>query len=137
MKAFTLLAALAATLLFTPATVRAESKLDEEMGVLKDAMRGLGRLGEDFAKGEKLAKDAIASIEKSKTMVPKVVKEIKDEAERKAQMDEYVKQMDALAEGFKKAEAACQAKDAAKLKEAIEALNAMKKKGHEQFTDEE
>jgi hypothetical protein len=105
--------------------------------VLKDAMRGLGRLGEDFAKGEKLAKDAIASIEKSKTMVPKVVKEIKDEAERKTQMEEYVKQMDALAEGFKKAEAACQAKDAAKLKEAIEALNAMKKKGHEQFTDEE
>lgn len=137
MKALPLLAALASALLFTPAPILAESKLDEEMGVLKDAMRGLGRLGEDFAKGEKLAQDAIASIEKSKSMVPKVVKEIKDEAERKAQMDEYVKQMDALAEGFKKAEAACKAKDAAKLKEAIDALNAMKKKGHEQFTEEE
>ena len=137
MKALALLAALATTLLFTPAPVRADSELDKEMKVLKDVMRGLSRLGEDFAKGEKLAKEAIASIEKSKSMVPKLVGDIKDEAERKTQQEEYVKQMEALAEGFGKVEAACQAKDAAKLKEALDALGAMKKKGHEQFTDEE
>lgn len=137
MKALTLLAALAATLILTPAPVRAESQLDKEMKVLKETMKGLSRLGDDFGKGEKLAQDAIASIEKSKTMVPKVVKEIKDEAEKKTQLEEYVKQMEALAAGFGQAEAACQAKDAVKLKEALDALGAMKKKGHEKFTEED
>ena len=128
--------ALAALLALAP-SARAGSDLEKEMKVLKKVTRDLGRLEGDFAKGQELAKQAIEASKKSREMVPEKVADMKDELAKTAATEEYKKQMDALIEAYAVVEKACMDKDEAKLKESLDALDALKKKGHQQFTDEE
>lgn len=107
------------------------------MKVLKKTTRELGQLEGDFAKGEALAKEATEAVNKAKEIVPEVIEKIPDAAAKAAAIQEYKSQMEALAGGYVAVGKACADKDEAKLKEALDALYAMKKKGHEKFTEED
>ena len=130
------LAAMAMFALATP-FAHAGGPLETEMKTLKKVTKELSRLDGQFEKGVDLAKQATDAIAKSRERVPAVVEEIKDEAEKKAALEEYKKEMDGLSKGYEAVAQACKDKDAAKLKEALDALDGMKKKGHEKFTKEE
>ncbi len=137
MKPSTIFACALAALILTVSPASAGTDLAKEMKVLKKVTKDLGRLEGDFAKGQKLAKEAIEAVNKSKDLVPEVVGKITDEKAKAAAIEDYKKQMTALAEGYAAVEKACAEKDEAKLKEALDGLDAMKKKGHEKFTEEE
>jgi exonuclease VII small subunit len=130
------LAAMAMFALATPFAL-AGGPLETEMKTLKKVTKELAKLDGQYEKGADLVKQASDAIAKSRDRVPAVVGEIKDEAAQKAALEDYKKQMDALAKGYEAVGQACKDKDAAKLKEALEALDAMKKKGHEKFTKED
>lgn len=130
------LAALAMLTLAIPAAT-AGGSLESEMKTLKKVTKELSKLDGQYEKGIDLAKQATDAIAKSRERVPPVVEEIKDEAGKNAAIEDYKKQMDALAKGYEAVGQACKDKDAAKLKEALDALDGMKKKGHEKFTKDD
>jgi hypothetical protein len=136
MKAF-LVAVLAVVAIALAAPAVHASALEKEMEVIGKATKGLKRLDGDFAKGEKLAAEALEAAKKSKELVPTMVEKMPDGAEKTAAIEAYKKQMDALIAGFEAVARACKDKDAAKFQEAFEALGPMKKEGHTQFMEED
>lgn len=119
------------------APVAISSPLEKQMEVIGKATKGLKKIEGDFAKGEKLAVEALEAAKKSRDIIPTLVKDMKDEAAKAAATEDYKKQMDALIKGFEDLRDACIAKDSAKFQETFMALGEMKKKGHDAFMEEE
>jgi hypothetical protein len=118
-------------------SVRADdTPLAKEMEVIDDAYKALRRT-EDAAEGAKLAREAQAGVLKAITMTPDFVAAGGHPGGKERAMAEYKKQMAQLFVVFCDVEAAFLEKDMAKVQELVKALKDSKKKGHDEFMEED
>ncbi|MFC7337709.1 cytochrome b562 [Haloferula chungangensis] len=118
-------------------SVRADdSPVAKEMEVIDDAYKALRRT-DDAAEGAKLARAAQAGVLKAITMTPEFIEAGGHAAGKEAGTVEYKKQMAQLFIIFCDVEAAFLAKDFDKVQELVGALKDSKKKGHEEFMEDE
>ena len=118
-------------------SVRADdTPLAKEMEVIDDAYKALRRT-EDAAEGAKLAREAQAGVLKAITMTPDFVASGGHPGGKERAMAEYKKQMAQLFVVFCDVEAAFLEKDMAKVQELVKALKDSKKKGHDEFMEED
>ncbi len=118
-------------------SVRADdTPLAEQMEVIDDAYKALRRT-EDAADGAKLAREAQAGVLKAITMTPDFVAAGGHPGGKERAMAEYKKQMAQLFVVFCDVEAAFLENDMAKVQELVKALKDSKKKGHDEFMEED
>lgn len=126
-----------AALCLMPVPARADdSPLAKQMEALDDAYKAFRR-ETDPVKGAKAAREAQDSVLKAIPMAPEMVEKIPaGEAKDKA-LASYRLQMGKVFVALCEVEAAFVAKDLAKVSELVTTLKGQKKKGHDEFIDEE
>ena len=118
-------------------SVRADdSPMAKEMEVIDDAYKALRRT-DDAAEGAKLAREAQAGVLKAITMVPEFVEAGGHPGGKEKGMVAYKKQMAQLYIIFCDVEDAFLDKNMDKVQELVTALKDSKKKGHEEFMEDE
>ena len=113
-----------------------DSPLAKEMEVINDAYKSLRRT-KDAAEGVKLAREAQAGVLKAVTMTPEFVEAGGHPDGKEKAMVSFKKQMAQLFITFCDIEAAFLAEDLDKVKELITPLKDSKKKGHNEFMEED
>jgi hypothetical protein len=126
-----------AALCLMPVPARADdSPLAKQMEALDDAYKAFRR-ETDPVKGAKAAREAQDSVLKAIPMAPEMVEKMPaGEAKDKA-LASYRLQMGKVFVALCEVEAAFVAKDLAKVTELVTTLKGQKKKGHDEFIDEE
>lgn len=126
-----------AALCLMPVPARADdSPLAKQMEALDDAYKAFRR-ETDPVKGAKAAREAQDSVLKAIPMAPEMVEKMPaGEAKDKA-LASYRLQMGKVFVVLCEVEAAFVAKDLAKVTELVTTLKGQKKKGHDEFIDEE
>lgn len=119
-------------------SVRADedSPMAKEMEVIDDAYKALRRT-DDAAEGVKLAQEAQGGVLKAITMTPEFIEAGGHPDGKEKAMVAYKKQMAQLYIIFCDIEAAFLAKDMDKVQELIQPLKDSKKKGHNEFMEDE
>lgn len=120
-----------------PAPAQADdTPLAEQMDVLNDAYKALRRT-DDAAEGAKLAREAQAAMVKAFAMTPAFVEKGGHADGKEKAMAVYRKQIAELLVVLCDIEAAFVAEDLDKVKELIDPLRESKKKGHDEFMEDE
>ena len=138
MKKLIFPALLLASALMLPTPVRAEddTPLAKEMEKVDDAFKGFRR-ETDPVKGAKAAREAQDSVLKTVALVPALIEKMPaGEAKEKA-IVAYRTQIGQLFVTFCEIEAAFVAKDLPGVAKLVDALKSAKKKGHDEFMEEE
>lgn len=119
-------------------SVRADddSPMAKEMDVVNDAYKMLRRT-DDAAEGAKLAREAQGGVLKAITMTPPFVEAGGHPDGKEKAMVSFKKQMAQLYITFCDIEAAFLAEDLDKVQELIQPLKDSKKKGHNEFMEED
>jgi hypothetical protein len=118
-------------------SVRADdTPLAEQMEIVNDSYKALRRV-KDAAEGVKLAREGQAAVLKSITMTPEFVEAGGHPDGKEKAMVAYKKQMAALYITFCDAESACLDGDLEKIQELVQAFKDSKKKGHNEFMEED
>ena len=131
-----ILCGLAATLMFVQPSMADDTPLGEQMEAMNDAYKAMRR-ETDPAKGAALAKTAQDAMVKGIVELPEMVKGMPDGPDKAKASAEYRKMMGSLISTLADMELAFLNKDMAKVKEIVESMRDMKKKGHEKFIEEE
>ena len=113
-----------------------ETALGKQMEAMNDAYKAMRR-EEDPAKGAALAREAQDAMVKAIVEVPELVKAMPDGPDKAKASAEYRKMMGGLIATLADMEIAFLSNDLAKVKEIVESMRDMKKKGHKQFMEEE
>jgi hypothetical protein len=138
MKKLIFPALLLASALMLPTPVRAEedTPLAKEMEKVDEAFKGFRR-ETDPVKGAKAAREAQEAVLKALPLIPAMIEKMPaGEAKEKAIVG-YRTQMGQLFVTFCEVEAAFVAKDTAAVTKLVESVKGAKKKGHDQFMEEE
>ena len=138
MKKLIFPALLLASALMLPTPIRAEedSPLAKEMEKVDDAFKGFRR-ETDPVKGAKAAREAQEGVLKALPLIPALIEKMPaGEAKEKA-IVAYRTQMGQLFVTFCEVEAAFVAKDLPAVTKLVDSLKSAKKKGHDEFMEEE
>lgn len=119
-----------------PLHAEEDTPLGKQMEEVDDAYKALRRT-EDAEEGAKLARTAQDGVLKAITMTPGFIEEGNHPGGKEKAMASYRKQMGQLFVTFCEVEEAFLAKDFDKVQELIKPLKASKKKGHNEFMEEE
>lgn len=136
MKTKLILCGLAAALMFVQPSMADDTPLAEQMDAMNDAYKAMRR-ETDPAKGAELARKAQDAIVKAITETPEMVKDMPDGPDKTKASAEFRKMMGGLIATLADMELAFLNNDMAKVKEIVEAMRDMKKKGHDKFMEEE
>lgn len=138
MKTKMIICGIAATLMFVQPG-RAEDEdtpLAKQMEAMNDAYKAMRR-ETDTAKGASLAREAQDAMVKAIAEVPDLVKAMPDGPEKAKASAEFRKMMGSLISTLAGMELAFLDGDLDKVKEIVESMRDMKKKGHDKFMEEE
>ncbi|MCH7227821.1 cytochrome b562 [Haloferula sp. A504] len=120
-----------------PAPAQADdTPLAEQMEILNDAYKAMRRT-DDAAEGAKLAREAQAAVAKAFSMTPEFVEKGGHPAGKEKAMASYRMQTAQLLVVLCEIETAFLAEDLDKVKELITPLRESKKKGHDEFMEDE
>jgi hypothetical protein len=137
MKMKLILCGFAASLMFVqPTMAEDDTPLAKQMDAMNDAYKAMRR-ETDPAKGAALAKEAQDAMVKAITETPELVKAMPDGPDKAKASAEYRKMMGSLISTLASMELAFLDNDMAKVKEIVESMRDMKKKGHDKFMEEE
>jgi ABC-type transport system substrate-binding protein len=126
-----------AALCLMPVPARADdSPLAKQMETLDDAYKAFRR-ETDPVKGAKAAREAQESVLKAIPMVPAMVEKMPAGEPKDKALASYRLQMGKLFVALCEVEAAFVAKDLPKVAELVTTLKGQKKKGHDEFIEEE
>ncbi len=121
----------------TPTPVRADdTPLAEQMEILNDAYKAFRRT-DDAAEGAKLAREAQAAVVKAFAMTPEFVEKGGHPGGKEKAMAGYRKMTAQLLVTLCEVEEAFLAEDFDKVKELVTPIRDSKKKGHDEFMEEE
>ncbi|WP_193212087.1 cytochrome b562 [Luteolibacter marinus] len=129
---------LLATACLVPTPVRADddSPLAKQMESLDDAYKGFRR-EKDPAKGAALAREAQDAVLKAVPMVPGLIESMPDGEDKAKAIAAYRTQMGQLFVALCEVESAFVAKDLDKVAELVNTLKSQKKKGHDEFMEDD
>ncbi|GAA5482753.1 cytochrome b562 [Haloferula sargassicola] len=119
-----------------PAPAEEETPLGEQMEAFNDAYKAMRRV-DDSAEGAKLAREAQEAILKAFTMTPELVEKGGHPGSKEAAMASYRTQIARVLVTMCEIEAAFVADDKDKVKELVGSLRDAKKKGHDEFMEDE
>jgi uncharacterized protein YyaL (SSP411 family) len=136
MKIKLILCGFAAALMFVQPSMADDTPLAEQMDAMNDAYKAMRR-ETDPAKGAELARTAQDAMVKAIVETPEMLKAMPDGPEKAKASAEYRKMMGGLIATLADMEIAFLNNDMAKVKEIVEAMRDMKKKGHEKFIEED
>jgi soluble cytochrome b562 len=137
MKMKLILCGLAASLMFIQPTMADEdTPLAKQMDAMNDAYKAMRR-ETDPAKGAALAKEAQDAMVKAITETPELVKAMPDGPDKAKASAEYRKMMGSLISTLADMELAFLDGNLDKVKEIVDTMREMKKKGHDKFMEDE
>jgi hypothetical protein len=136
MKMKLILCGFAAALMFVQPSMADDTPLAEQMDVMNDAYKAMRR-ETDPAKGAALARTAQDAMVKAIIETPEMVVGMPDGPEKAKASAEYRKMMGGLIATLADMELAFLNNDMAKVKEIVEAMREVKKKGHDKFMEED
>lgn len=120
-----------------PAPLRADdTPMAEQMEILNDSYKAIRRT-EDAAEGAKLAREAQMAVAKAFAMTPQFVEKGGHPAGKEKAMASYRKQIAQLLVTLCEVEEAFLAGEMDKVQELIAPLRESKKKGHDEFMEDE
>lgn len=126
-----------ATACLLPTPVRADdTPMAKQMEALDDAYKGFRR-EKDPAKGAAMAREAQDAVLKAIPMTPALLEEMPDGEAKAAAVASFRIQMGQLFVSLCQVEAAFVAKDLDKVTELVTELKSQKKKGHDEFMEDE
>lgn len=136
MKTKLILCGFAAALMFVQPSMADDTPLAEQMDAMNDAYKAMRR-ETDPAKGAELARKAQDAMVKAIVETPKMLKGMPEGPEKAKASAEFRKMMGGLIATLADMELAFLNNDLEKVKEIVEAMRDMKKKGHDKFMEED
>jgi hypothetical protein len=136
MKMKLILCGFAAALMFVQPSMADDTPLAEQMDAMNDAYKAMRR-ETDPVKGAALARTAQDAMVKAIVETPEMVVGMPDGPEKAKASAEYRKMMGGLIATLADMELAFLNNDMAKVKEIVEAMREVKKKGHDKFMEED
>ncbi|MBC7980561.1 MAG: hypothetical protein H7Y36_08370 [Armatimonadetes bacterium] len=125
-----------ASLMSVQTSMADDSPLAEQMDVMNDAYKAIRR-EKDPAKGAALAREAQDAMVKAITETPELVKAMADGPEKAKASAGYRKMMGQLIATLADMELAFLDNNLEKVQEIVTSMREMKKKGHDQFMEED
>ena len=123
-------------MMFVQPCLADDTPLGKQMDAMNDAYKAMRR-ETDPAKGAALAREAQDAMVKGIVELPAMVKDMPEGSDKAKASAEYRKMMGSLISTLADMELAFLNNDTAKVKEIVEAMRDMKKKGHDKFIEEE